>query len=70
MSSETLLKSEAAHDLLKSLSCWRGSDKRWVIDGVDHDGYEFSKREWNVILAQLGDAGFTFKTFSTGMKIT
>ena len=36
-----------ANDVLKNLSCWRGSDKRWIIDGVEYWGYEFSKKLWD-----------------------
>lgn len=67
--SEVLSKSEAAHDLLKSLSCWRGSDKTWIIDDVEHHGYEFNKKEWKETLSRLGDAGFTFKPYTSSMKV-
>lgn len=33
----------AANELLKNLSCWKGADKRWMVDGVEHWGYEFPK---------------------------
>jgi hypothetical protein len=59
-----------ANNVLKDLSCWKGSDKRWGIDGVEYWGYEFSKGWWDdddpsrSIKAQVEAAGMIVKDFS------
>jgi hypothetical protein len=59
-----------ANTVLKDLSCWKGSDKRWGIDGVEYWGYEFSKGWWDdddpsrSIKAQVEAAGMIIKDFA------
>ena len=61
----------AANDTLKDLSCWKGSDKRWGIDGVEYWGYEFDKKRWMdedpilSIKTQVEAAGMTIVDFAT-----
>lgn len=63
--------SAEAHKLLTELSVWKGFDKRWRINDVVHFGYEFShlSNNWDETLKQLGEAGFTFKTYDTSVKV-
>ena len=63
--------SQEAHDILTDLSCWKGYDKRWKINGVVHFGYEFSRfnNDWDETLKKLGEHGFTFKVYSTADKV-
>ena len=58
-----------AHDLLAKLSCWRGSDKRWRINGIICLGYEFNKKSWEETSKRLDEGGIEFGTFKKGMKI-
>jgi hypothetical protein len=69
LDNETMEASFAAHDLLKQLSCWRGSDKEWIINGILHLGYEFSKRGWDATSKKLDESGFTFKPFNSKMIV-
>lgn len=56
--------SERYHDLLKSHCLWGGWDKCWVIDGIEHLGYEIPERDWEVIRKVLIEAGMTLEPVS------
>jgi len=53
----------AAHELLKKLCIWGGHDKRWVIEGILHFGYEFPVAKWNALKEQIEAAGINIVCF-------